>query len=187
MNSLDSLAAPVGAVWPPPSTEQSPVFEIKFTKAIIRSQLFSIWFYQPAFRGHKMEVSEHGITGLNLRSGAASLSWSDVKSVTLARKRNQVCILYRSPILGMDHSLSSIVSTDQENFDHVGGALRRFARCSVVEDETIYWSYSKLIFWYSLFWLCELFLISRSHHGQWTAYWQHALMFLNHLVSLNLP
>ena len=134
-----------------------------------------------------MEVSEHGITGLNLRSGAASLSWSDVKSVTLARKRNQVCILYRSPILGMDHSLSNIISTDQENFDHVGGALKRFARCCVVEDEKIYWSYSKLIFWFSLFWLCELSLVFGNHHSQWAAYWKQALVFLNHLVSLNLP
>ena len=107
--------------------------------------------------------------------------------MTLAGRRNQVCIAYGHSTFGFKAKVAQIFSIDQQSFELMGVVLKRYARCPVVEDGTIYWSYSKLMFWYCLFWLCELSLVFRNHHGQWAAYGKHMLVFLDHLVSLNLP
>ena len=127
------------------------------------------------------------MSGLYLKPATSCLPWSDIEAVTLARRRNQVCIAYGYTRLGYNSKVAQIFAVNQQSFDLLRVVLKRYARCAIVEDETIYWSYSKLMFWYCLFWLCELSLIFRNHHGQWAAYWKQALVFLNHLVSLNLP
>ena len=181
--------AQAGAVWPPPSTAQSPVYEFRFTKAMVRSGtiLFHIYQYYPNFWGRKLEVSENGFSGLCSRYDVSCIPWPDIETVTLARRRNQVCIAYGRSTFGFKAKLAQIFTVSQENYDLFGVVLKRYARCPVVENETIYWSYSKLMFWFSLFWLCELSLVFRNHHSQWAAYWKQALVSLNHLVSLNLP
>jgi len=187
-NPLSLPMAPVGVVWPPPSTAQSPVLECRVNKAMIRSRLLSIWLYQPAYQKHEIKVSEHGVSGLRLATKHANLPWSDIKALTLARQRNQICISFSYPLFGFSHEGAYILSTDHESFSHLRTVLERFAKCAVVEDETVYWSYSKLMFWFSLFWLFDLSIIlSGQHQSQWVAFWAHALKLLNHLVSFNLP
>ena len=154
---------------------------------MIRARSLGLYFYQPNFWWRKMEVSEHGLSGLRLKAGAAYSPWSDIRTVTLASKRHQVCVHYGHNTFPFNGEVAQISSMDQESFDLLGVAINRFARCAVVEDDKIYWSYSKLMIWYSLFWLCDLSLLLSSHHlGQWTGFWGRILGLLNHLVAINL-
>lgn len=193
--SSKTIAAPVSEVWPPPSTEQSPVYEFRLNHAMIRSRMIrsrTIFFrvYQPNFWRRKLEISEHGLAGFLVRSGASYLPWSDIKAITIARKRRQVRIFYHYPTLGFRlgfrAEVAQIFSVDPESFELLGDSLKRFAKCTVVEDDKIYWSYSKLMIWYSLFWLYALSVVFQNH-GRWAAYGKHMLVLLNHLVSINLP
>ena len=174
-------------VWPPPSTDQTPTYEFSLSKAMIRSQPLGIRFYLPSFWERKMEISVHGMSGLYSKPAISCLPWSEIESVTLACRRNQVCIAYGYTTFGFKAKVAQIFTLNQESFDSLGVVLKRFARCPVVEDGTIYWSYSKLIFWFSLFWLCESFNVTTHHLGQWVGFWRHILVLLNHLVSVNLP
>ena len=154
---------------------------------MIRMESLGLHVYQPNFWWRKLEVSEHGLSGLRLKPGAAYLPWSDIRTITLASKRRQVCIHYGRTTFVFNREAALMSSLDQESFSLLGVAIRRYAKCAVVEDDKIYWSYSKLMIWYSLFWVCDLSLLLSNHHGQWAVYGKHALALLNHLVSINLP
>lgn len=186
--SSEISTLPASATWPPPSTEQSPVYEFKLNHAMIRVRSLGLYVYQPNFWRRKLEVSEHGFSGSLLRISASCLPWPDIEAITIARKRRQVCIAYSSHSLGFKSEVAQIFSLDLESFDLFGAATKRFAKCAVVEDDKIYWSYSKLVIWFSLFWLSDLsILLAGLHLSQWTSSWKHILGLLNHLVSINLP
>ena len=185
--SSEILTVPTGATWPPPSTEQSSVYEFKLNQAMTRSRSLGLYFYQPNFWWRKMEVSEHGLSGFRLKTGASYLPWSDIRAITFACRRRQVCVYYGHNTFPFNREIAQISSLDQESFELLSVALKRFATCAVAEDDKIYWSYSKLMIWYSLFWLCELSLLLSTHHlGQWTGFWGRILGLLNHLVAINL-
>lgn len=185
--SSEISTALAGVTWPPPSTEQLPVYEFKLNHAMIRARSLGLYVYQPNFWWRKLEISEHGLLGLRLKADAAYLPWSDIKTITLASKRRQVCVHYGRTTFVFNREVAQITSLEQGGFDLLGVAIKRYARCVVVEDDKIFWSYSKLMVWYSLFWLCELSLLLSTHHlGQWTGFWGRILGLLNHLVAINL-
>lgn len=176
--------AQAGAVWPPPSTAQSPTFTYRFKNGITRSRYCSVWFYQPNIWSGSLEITEHGI-GIHSNLYKKRLAWPDIKSVTLAAKRCQVCIQYQYRMLGLFWSVSDIVPVNHEDYVSLTAALRRFAKCRVREDTKIYWSYRKTILAWSIFSLCDLFFLS-TRHSHYVWYWSHALKLLNHIVSIHL-
>ncbi len=105
---------------------------------MIRSRALWIRIYQPNFWGRKLEINEHGLSGFRSKSHASHLPWSDIEAITLARKRNQINIVYSYHTFGFKAELAQIFSVDDEGFDLLGMAIKRFAKCVVVEDEKIY-------------------------------------------------
>lgn len=175
------------SVWPPPSTVQPPVFACSFRHGIIRTRFCSVWFYQPNVWSGHLEITEHGV-GFYSKANGRRLTWTDVEIVTLAPARSQVCVRYHYRLFGFLWNASYIVPVDREDYVSLTTALRRLAKCRVMEDKEIYWSYRKTVIGFSIFTLFELLIVlNNTHFSHWVWYWKHMLKLLNHLFSLYLP